>query len=317
MPPIVTLTLNPAVDKISKVDHVVAERKLRCQEPEYHPGGGGLNVARAITELGGKVEAYWACGGLIGQLLKQLLDDEGVAHHPLDIQMQTRENLIVYEKSSTLQYRFGMPGATLSSDEIQKCMELLRTIDPPPEYLVLSGSLPSGVDQSLYAHVSRAMPSSCRVVLDTSGVPLQRGLEVPVYLIKPNMHELGQLAGRAVEDDSQIRQVARSLIAQKQVQAVVTSLGSGGAVLTTADEHQHVRAPTVHIQSKVGAGDSMVAGLVFALSQGKELADALRFGVAAGSAAVMTAGTELCRKEDTERLYRILCEETPQANRGR
>jgi 6-phosphofructokinase 2 len=316
MPPIVTLTLNPAVDKISQVDHVVAERKLRCQEPEYHPGGGGLNVARAITELGGKVEAYWACGGLVGQLLKQLLDEEGVAHHPLEIAGLTRENLIVYEKSSKLQYRFGMPGATLSTDEIQMCLKLLRAIDPPPEYLVLSGSLPPGVDHSLYAQVASAMPPSCRVVLDTSGVALQHGLEARVYLIKPNMHELGQLAGSAVEDDSQIRHVARSLIAQKQVQAVVTSLGSGGAVLTTADEHQHVRAPTVHIQSKVGAGDSMVAGLVFALSQGKALADALRFGVAAGSAAVMTAGTELCRKEDTERLYRNLCEEITQAKRS-
>ena len=304
MPPIITLTLNPAVDKNSAVQQVVAERKLRCDEPEYHPGGGGLNVARVITELGGDVEAYWACGGVIGQLLSQLLDDERVVHHPMGIDAQTRENLIVFERSSERQYRFGMPGATLTADEMESCIETLLAIHPPPEYLVLSGSLPPGVNDAFYARVTEAMPPSCRVVLDTSGAPLQHGLEAPVYLVKPNMRELGQLADREVEDDSQIRDVARSLIDQGKVQAVVTSLGSGGAVLTTADTHRHVRAPTVSIHSKVGAGDSMVAGLVLALSRGNSLADALRFGVAAGSAAVMTGGTELCRREDAERLFR-------------
>lgn len=304
MPGIVTLTLNPAVDKNSEVQQVLAERKLRCEEPEYQPGGGGLNVARAIAELGGDVAAYWTCGGVIGQLLRQLLDDEQVAHTPIEIEAQSRENLIVYERSSGLQYRFGMPGARLKPDEIEACIDMLRAIEPPPDYLVLSGSLPPSVDDALYAKVADAMPSPCRVVLDTSGTPLQRGLDAPVYLIKPNMRELGQLAGREVEDDSQIHSVARSLIDQAKVEVVVTSLGSGGAVLTTADEHRHVRAPTVSIRSKVGAGDSMVAGMVFALSQGKPLADALRFGVAAGSAAVMTGGTELCRREDVERIFR-------------
>ncbi len=306
MPPIVTLTVNPAVDKNSAVQQVVAERKLRCEDPEYHPGGGGLNVARAITELEGEVTAYWTCGGAIGQLLKQLLDEEAVPHQPISIEAHTRENLIVYERSSERQYRFGMPGATLTVGEVQKCRDRLHAIHPPPEYLVLSGSLPPGVDDDFYAQMAAAMPSTCRVVLDTSGDPLKRGLEAPLYLVKPNMRELGHLADREVEDDSQIREVARSLIDRGQVQAVVTSLGSGGAVLTTADEHRHVRAPTVSIHSKVGAGDSMVAGLVLALARGKALDDALRYGVAAGSAAVMTGGTELCRREDVERLYHAM-----------
>ncbi len=304
MPSIITLTLNPAVDKNSQVQQVVAERKLRCEPPVHHPGGGGLNVARAITELGGDVEAYWACGGAIGQLLSQLLDEEHIVHHPLSIDAQTRENMILFERSSEQQYRFGMPGPSLTADEIRTCLDTLLAIEPPPEYLVLSGSLPAGVDEALYARVAEAMPASCRVVLDTSGTPLQRGLETPLFLLKPNMRELGQLAGRPVEDDSQIRNVARSLIDQGKVEVVVTSLGSGGAVLTTAETHRHIRAPTVNIRSKVGAGDSMVAGLVLALSEGKPLADAMRFGVAAGSAAVMTGGTELCRRENTERLFR-------------
>lgn len=308
MTQIVTLTLNPAVDKGCAVEQVVPERKLRCGGVEHHPGGGGINVARAVTQLGGSAAAYWTCGGAIGQLLKHSLDNEGIEHHPIAIDSMTRENLIVFEYSSGQQFRFGMPGAALSEQEIQSSLELFQNIDPTPDYAVLSGSLPPGVDDGLYARVAESMPKSTRVVLDTSGRPLQLGLGSPVYLIKPNMHELEQLAGRSIEDDSQIHEVARSLIDDGKAEVVVTSLGSGGVVLTTADEHQQVRAPTVKIRSKVGAGDSMVAGIVLALSQGMPIVDAVHFGVAAGSAAVMTEGTELCRRKDTERLYREMTE---------
>lgn len=215
----------------------------------------------------------------------------------------TRENLIVYERSRERQYRFGMPGANLADHEVQTCLDRLQAINPPPMYLVLSGSLPPGVDNGLYAKVAKAMCPSCRVVLDTSGPPLKAGLGTPVYLIKPNMHELAQLADRPVEEDSQIREVAQSLIDEGKVEVVVTSLGSGGAVLRTANEHQYICSPTVKIRAKVGAGDSMVAGIVFALSIRKTVAEAVCFGVAAGSAAVMTEGTELCHREDAERLY--------------
>jgi 6-phosphofructokinase 2 len=199
-----------------------------------------------------------------------------------------------------------MPGACLTGDEVQSCLDCLQSLDPPPVYLVLSGSLPPGVDEDLYAQVAEAMGPSCRVVLDTSGPPLKRGLRASIYLIKPNMHELEQLADQPVEDDEQIRKVAISLIAEGKVRVVVTSMGSGGAVVTTADEHVHVRAPTVKIRSKVGAGDSTTAGMVLALCRGAGIVDAARFGVAAGSAAVMTEGTELCRRRDAERLYQAM-----------
>ncbi|MEZ6097708.1 MAG: 1-phosphofructokinase family hexose kinase [Pirellulaceae bacterium] len=310
MPKIVTVTLNPAVDKSCSVEQVVAERKLRCGQPTFHPGGGGINVARAVAELGGEVATYWPCGGAIGELLRQLLDEEGVEHYPIKIRAMTRENLIVFEQSSEQQFRFGLPGATLTDEEVQLVLDILLADDPSPEYLVLSGSLPPDVDENLYAQIAKAMPASCRVILDTSGWPLRLGLQSPLFLIKPNMHELEQLAGRTIADDPQIRGVARSLIEEGKVQVVVTSLGSGGAVLTTADEHQQIRSPTVKIRSKVGAGDSMVAGIVFALSKGKPLVESVRYGVAAGAAAVMTEGTELCRRTDTERLYREMTNST-------
>ncbi len=306
MPQIATLTVNPAVDKISSVAQVVAERKLRCATPTYDPGGGGLNVARAIRILGGQATAYWTCGGPMGQLLGDRLDADGVPHRPMPIQSMTRENLIVFEESNGQQYRFGMPGAELTPDEVEMCLRTLRELDPPPDFLVLSGSLPPGAPDDFYARAARDTPADCRVILDTSGPPLRQGIEGGVYLIKPNVRELSELAGGETLEDTEICELSRNLISAGKVQVVVTSLGSGGAVVVTEQHCENIRAPTVKMRSKVGAGDSTVAGIVLGLAQETDILDAVRLGVAAGSAAVMTEGTELCRQEDAWRLYEAM-----------
>ncbi len=306
MPQIVTLTLNPAVDKISSVPQVVAERKLRCTTPRYDPGGGGLNVARAIQTLGGQATAYWTCGGPMGRLLAERLDADGVPHRPIPIEAMTRENLIVLEESTGRQYRFGMPGAMLTPDEVETCLRMLGELDPPPDFLVLSGRLPPGVPDDFYARAARQSPAHCRVILDTSGPPLREGIDGGVYLIKPNVHELSELAGSEILEDAEIRDLSRSLIARGNVQVVVTSLGSAGVVVVTEQHFENIRAPTVKVRSKVGAGDSSVAGIVLGLAQGTDILDAVRLGVAAGSAAVMTEGTELCRRNDAWRLYEVM-----------
>jgi 6-phosphofructokinase 2 len=300
---IVTLTINPALDKSCSVDKIIADHKLRCSEPIYHPGGGGINVARAIHNLGGKATAYWTSGGVVGTLLQQLLDQECVANVPIAIEGMTRENLTVLEQSSNQQFRFGMPGAQLTETTIQTLLELVGSLDPSPNYLVLSGSLPPGVPDDFYARAAKVVPPSCRVVLDTSGEPLRRGLDTPVFLIKPSLRELGQLVGQPIENDPQILVFAKSLIDSGKVAVVVTSLGASGAILTTADHHEHIRAPITKVRSRVGAGDSTVAGILLSLSQGNSILDAVRFGVAAGSASVMREGTELCQRVDAQRLY--------------
>jgi 6-phosphofructokinase 2 len=303
MSTIVTLTLNPAIDRHSSVAQVIPEKKLRCAEPELGPGGGGINVARAIQKLGGTARAVWTCGGIMGELMRQLLDDEAVDHQPMSVRGMTRLNLIVREERSGQQFRFNMPGAALSRQEARACLDLVEKLEPPPEFLVLSGSLPPGVPSNFYAQIAHAAPKTTRVVLDTSGDALRSGVEAPVFLIKPNLHELEQLAGRDIAGNEDIRDVSRQLIDEGQAKAIVTSLGRGGAVLVTADDYQHVGTPTVKIRSKVGAGDSTVAGIVLALHRGESITDAMRFGVAAGAAAVMNEGAQLCRREDTERLY--------------
>lgn len=309
---VATLTLNPTIDISTDVDQVMPEHKLRCARPKFEPGGGGLNVSRAIRKMGGDSVALWTRGGHIGNHLGRLLGDEGIVSQPIPIQGMTRENWIVYEQSGDRQFRFCMPGPELSASEVEACLDAVAGVDPPPRILVLSGSLPEGVEPDLYARFARAAPKDCRVILDTSREPLQRSLCERLFLIKPNIRELGQLLGREVESDEQIEAGSRELIEAGKTQAVVTSLGSGGAVLVTADDFRHVRSPTVPIRSKVGAGDSMVAGIALALARGNTLEEAVCYGVAAGAAAVMTPGTELCRGEDVERLF----ETTREAVRG-
>jgi 6-phosphofructokinase 2 len=307
---IVTLTMNPSLDKNVRLEHVVAERKLRCEQPRYEPGGGGINVSRAIARLGGRSLAIYPAGGAIGEMLEELLDEQDLEHRRIEIEGMTRENLTVLEDASDRQFRFGMPGPTLSEPEWQRCLDALSAIDPPPDYMVASGSLPPGAPVDFYGRVSHCMQGSgCRLIVDTSGDELRAAMEAGVYLLKPNMRELGQLAaaqtGREapIEDEEQLVTTAQEIVRRGQAEAVVVSLGAAGAVLVSDEATTNLRAPTVQIRSKIGAGDSMVAGIVRGLSQGRTLEDAVRYGVAAGSAAVITPGTELCRRQDTERLY--------------
>ena len=305
MKTIATLTMNPSVDKSTTTKNVVAERKIRCSEPIYEPGGGGINISRVIQRLGGDSIALFPAGGANGQLLQSMLSEEGVSQYAVPVKNLTRENYTVYEEATGLQYRFGVPGPELSETEWRRCLNELAAIIPRPEYLVISGSLPPGVPDDFYAHVIRkARELGARVVLDTSGDALKQAMREPVYLIKPNMAEMRDLAGYEIEDESQQEAAAVKIIASGRSEIVVVSLGAAGALLVTGDRCERLRAPSVPIKSKVGAGDSMLAGIVFKLAQGKSTHEAISFGVAAGTAAVMTPGTELCQKEPTERLYR-------------
>lgn len=304
--PIVTVTLNPSVDRSFSVDRAVPEVKLEARDDRRDPGGGGINVARAVTRLGGNVTAVWSRGGHTGMLLEELISKEGVRQAPIQIEDWTRENVIVRERSSGQQYRFGLPGPTFGRKDLTRHSEHLAELRA--DYLVYSGSLPLGVTPDWFAERISGAKAHSRVVVDTKGEALERALEVGVFLIKPNIDELEAIMRRKLDVDERVEDAARSIIERNGAEIVLVSLGRGGAVLVTKDTAAHVRAPNVRIRSKVGAGDSMLGGVVFALSRGWSHEDAARFGVAAGSAAVMNEGTELCRREDTERLYAAMQE---------
>lgn len=313
MQTILTLTMNPGIDKSSRVANVVAERKLRCKTPRYEPGGGGINVSRAIRRLGGQSVAFYAAGGPSGQMLGDLLDQEGLDHHAIHVEGWTRENLIVREESTGQQFRFGMPGPILQDIECNRCLTELLKIDPRPDYIVASGSLPPGAPEDFYARVARlARDLGSRMILDASGEALSQALHEGVFLVKPNLREAKDLSEHEMKNESNHEDLAGWIVSSGQSEVVVISVGAAGAMVMTKDGCEHLRAPTVPIKSKVGAGDSMVAGIVLSLAKGLALKDAVRFGVAAGAAAVMTPGTELCRRKDAERLYkRMTSEATP------
>ena len=307
---IVTFTINPAIDKSSTVDNVVAENKLYCDEPRYEPGGGGINVSRAINKLDGKSLLLYTSGGLTGQRLDNLLKEENLNTQTIKIENSIRENLIIMEKSTNLQYRFGMPGPKIFNNETKKILDTISNLDPYPEYLVISGSIPKGVDTNIYAQMAKiAKKNGAKVIVDASNQPLKEAMNEGVFLIKPNLGEFQDLIGKELQDEDEIKDAALKLINNNCCNSIVISLGAGGAVLITKDKTRYFRPPTVPIKSKVGAGDSMVAGIVLSLAKGNNLEKSVIYGLAAGSAAVMTPGTELCTKEDTQKLYKKMLDE--------
>lgn len=303
---IVTITMNPAVDKSAVVEDVIAERKLRCRNPRREPGGGGLNVSRAIRELGGQSTAVVPLGGPTGDILARLLDQADIDHVSIPTEGWTRENLSVFEQSSTQQYRFGMPGTTLHEAEWQECLDRVKAVDSP-DFIVASGSLPPGVPDDFYARLGEAARAvGARFLLDTSGTPLREATRDGVYLLKPNAREFEELTGKPFESEPQQEELARGLIDSGRCEVLILSLGAAGVLMATRDNIERVRSPSVPIRSKVGAGDSTMAAIVLGLAREMPLRSAVCYGVAAGAAAVMTPGSELCRREDVERLHRRL-----------
>jgi len=301
---ILTITMNPAIDMNTRVPQVVPDEKLRPDPPRYDPGGGGINVARAVGILGGRATAFYPAGGSNGDLLQHLLERESVAQIRLPVDGITRMNVHVTEKNSDQQYRFSLPGPELTEQEWQGCLDRLGALPEPPAWVVASGSLPRGVPDDFYAQLARLFAGrSTRVLVDTRGDMLCAAAAEPVFLLKPNIREFQQLIDKSIRDEEHLATEACRFLEARPIDHMVISLGAGGALWVSRGQRRHVRSPTVPIQSRIGAGDSMMGGLVHGLADGKDMADAVRLGVAAGAAAVMTAGTRLCTREDTYRLY--------------
>ncbi|BBA32703.1 phosphofructokinase [Methylocaldum marinum] len=305
MEPIVTLTMNPAVDLSLEVDELTSGIKLRSSFARHEPGGGGINVARGIRILGGSVRALFTAGGPIGEMLTGLVDEEGVPYGTIPIANTTREDVSVRVKRPGALYHFVAPGPELSAEEVERCLQAVRSLDPPPRHLVASGSLPPGAGDDFYARLARLVRErGIRLILDTTGPSLRAALREGVYLIKPNAREFADLAGRSPETEDECRAMARTFVEQGGAEVLVLTLGADGALLTTRDEQIHARPPRVEGVSPVGAGDSFLALLTLKLANDRPPKEALYYGVAAAAAAVLTPGTELYRRGDIERIYR-------------
>jgi 6-phosphofructokinase 2 len=299
--------MNPAVDQSSSTDFVTDERKLKCINERYDPGGGGLNVSRAIKILGGKKKAFYPAGGCSGDLLEQLLDREKINHSRISVEGRTRINIHLLEESTNRQYRFNMPGARLKEGDWRECLKILSEYSPHPDFIVASGSLPPGVPDDFFGKIAQLSKEiNSKFILDTSGKPLQKGLEEGVYLIKPNLDEFSHLINEDIQNEEQILTKAKEFIEEGKCRIIVNSTGAAGTIVVTKNESTHIYAPIVPINSRIGAGDCMVAGITLKLALDESIMEAIKYGVAAGTAAVITPGTELCRKHDVERLFKKL-----------
>ena len=274
--------------------------------PRLDAGGGGINVARAIKKLGGEATAIFPSGGYTGKYFDHLLEKEDIPVIIIETKNETRENIIVLEEKTNQQYRFGMPGTELSESEWQQCLKIVEEIKEV-EFIIASGSLCPGVPLDIYARLAViAKNKKSKLIVDTSGEALKHAANEGVYLLKPNLGELSSLMGIERIASEEIEAIAKQVIDKGHCEIIVTSMAEEGAILVTKNETHRAVPPIVKRKSVVGAGDSMVAGIVLALSQKKTLKEALQYGVACGTAATMNAGTELCHKEDAETLFNLL-----------
>ena len=300
---ILTLTMNPAIDVSTSVDRVAPTRKLRCALARRDPGGGGINVARVVRRLGARATAVYPTGGVIGELLRRLVDAEDVDSVTVPVREETREDFTALETSTGDQFRFVLEGPHLSGAEWMACLEAVAAQTQRPDLIVVSGSLPPGVPDDFYARVAEiARAWDVRLALDCAGPALKAALEHGVYLVKPNLGELAELVGARLADMPSRIAACRSLIAAGRAEAVALTLGADGALLVTADRAWRAAAPPIEAVSAVGAGDSFLGGMAWALASGRPLDEAFRYGMAAGSGAVLSPGTELCHAADVWRL---------------
>jgi 6-phosphofructokinase 2 len=302
---VLTVTLNPCIDKSSAVDHLQPEAKLRCTEIINEPGGGGINVSKALKRLNQSSVALFPCGGNNGNMLQSLLTEEGIEFNTTETNVETRENWIVVETNTNEQYRFTFPGRKVEEETIKNLIDTIRNYTPA--YVVASGSLPPGLPDYFYGLiVKNAASVGAKCIVDTSGPALQALQNKGAYLIKPNIGELCKMLKVESLAKNEIDDAAQQAIADGFAELIAVSMGAEGAWLVSNKEKYFAAAPKVEKKSTVGAGDSMVAGITHMLLQRRSLKEVIAFGVACGSAATMNQGTQLFKREDAERLFELI-----------
>jgi len=299
---ILAVALNPSVDVSSDAARVLPTRKVRTHNQRRHAGGGGVNVARVFAMLGGRPQLLMMVGGETGALMMDALAGAAIDVTTVKTAEPTRLAFMVYEEETGLEYRFVPDGPAVTSEEIEAAMDAVRAFKG--EFLVLSGSLPRNAPDYTYARMAAvAAGNGVRVVLDTSGNALLTTLkQSKLFLVKPSLSELETIAGKKL-DERGIAETARHVVDQGWAEYVTVTLGRSGALLVGRDITLRLPAIHVPVRSAVGAGDSFLAALVWKLEEGAPIEEAFRFGLAAGAAAAITSGTELCLREDVFAIY--------------
>jgi 6-phosphofructokinase 2 len=300
---IVTVTFNPCIDGHILVEKLVPNDKLPSALVAIEAGGGGINVSRALHNLGGRSNPIFPCGGHRGKIFMDLVSDEGLQICPYQVAHETRENIIIHEQTSQQEFRIGFDGESDGMADFQKAMACLSLIQDIT-FLVISGSFPLHFPNEAWHEIDLfCRQKNAKLVVDTSGKTLFAVLALQPFLIKPNLREFSILVGKEDLAIADLDGYGKSMITKYNVQNIVVSLGPQGSTLITKDEFIHVKPQAVDVLSTVGAGDSTVAGLLYGFSQDLSLYDTLKYGVACGTAATLTTGNQLCQKADVDRLF--------------
>lgn len=303
---IATVTLNPSLDRHVGVENLVLDDTNRWVSFKRQPGGKGINVSRVLKELGGDTIAYGFIGGHAGDEIKNLLKEDGVHTDFTHVKDEVRSNFIITDLKTHRQTRISAPGPQITAGELKKLVDKITTLKPRPSYMVLAGSVPPGVPYYIYRELIEKLKSQgIMTVLDAADMWLIEGLLAGPDIIKPNVREAQTLLGVELKTEEDIVCGVKKIIS-RGVGIAAISRGRDGMIIADRSMVLKVVPPDVTVMSTVGAGDSAVAGLVLKLSQGGSLEEASRLAVAAGTAATLTSGTELCHKQDVERLLPLV-----------
>lgn len=303
MPRIITLTPNPTYDFAVDADFVAPNRKLRCRNPQSHPGGGGVNVARAAARLKADVLAIITAGGLYGDAVKGLLGEEMIPMRIITVRSETRIAFHVRDLSNGQEYRFNLPGAAMTESEVAAMIAAVEEEARPGDYVVGSGSLPGGEPVDFWARAARAAKAkNARFVLDSiHGAP--EALAEGIFMLRHNRYEYPIISGRELPWPDGVIAFAQQLVAEGKAERVTITHGADGSIMASRNGVARTNSLPVKAHSAVGAGDSFVAALLVAMMRGWPDEDALRYAMAAAGATRLTPGTSLFRPEDVERLY--------------
>jgi 6-phosphofructokinase 2 len=297
-----TITLNPCLDEHITVNGLVIEEANRWSKLYRYAAGKGIDVSRAIHKMGGQTIAYGFIGGSKGRIVEILLDEEGVPFSFTPIEQETRTNFIITDTKTGKQTRIDAPGPRISKKELERFRRKIRLSPFKLELIVAAGSIPPGIPKNMYYDlVTEAKASKVRAIVDTEGQWLEEAIKAKPYLIKPNVHEAGELLKMKLDTEETIIKAALSLV-QLGIKIAVISRGKDGLIAATKERICKAIPPPVKVKSAVGAGDSTLAGLALKLAKEEPLLEACRLAVAMGTAAVLTPGTELCHRTDVEKL---------------
>jgi 6-phosphofructokinase 2 len=295
---IYTVTLNPALDRTLHVESLVPGQSTRIRSEARFAGGKGIDVSRALREMGSDSVALGLVGGFDGKELEGRLLLSGIACRFTHIANETRTNIIIQDESNSTETALLARGPEVQPPELMDFLDVLEK-SPDMRFLIISGSLPPGLTPEVYCRmISIGNERGAKVVLDTAGEALRQSIRAHPAVIKPNRYELAELAGKALPDISAIAEYAAGLL--DLVETVLVSLGADGIVMVTRSQVVHAWPPRVAVKSTVGAGDCAVAGFVHGMAVGESSTTALRRAVATGTAATLNAGTGLCRCADID-----------------